>query len=145
MFRSDEPCAIATTLILPAASAENTRAAMPGVPAIPSPTTATTAMPVRALTLSIRPLASSWRNAFLTLITPRSASASGSVKPIELSDDAWKIVDTDRRSASTAANVRAAMPCTPIMPLPATVTIACPRTIASAFTGYAGDERRAET
>ena len=48
------------------------------------------------------------------------------MNPIELSDDAWKIVETERRSASIAANVRAAMPCTPIMPLPATVTIAWP-------------------
>ena len=78
-------------------------------------------------------------------MTARSASASGSVKPIELSDDAWKIVETDSRSASTAANVRAAMPCTPTMPLPATVTIAWPRTIASALTGYVASDRRAET
>ena len=69
------------------------------------------------------------------LRTARSASVSGSVNPIELSDDAWKIVETDSRSASTAANVRAAMPWTPAMPLPATVTIAWPRTIASALTG----------
>ena len=57
------------------------------------------------------------------------------MKPIELSDDAWKIVETESRSASTATNVRAAMPCTPTMPLPATVTIAWPRTIAIALTG----------
>ena len=37
---------------------------------------------------------------------------------------------------STAEKVRAAMPCTPAMPLPATVTIAWPWTIASALTGY---------
>ena len=47
------------------------------------------------------------------LLTARSASVSGRVKPIELSDDAWKIVETDSRSASTAENVRAAMPWTP--------------------------------
>ena len=63
MFRSDDPCAIATTLIDPAASAENTRAATPGAPAMPSPTTAMTAMPGRAVTLSTSPLASSSRNA----------------------------------------------------------------------------------
>ena len=57
MFRSDEPCAMATTLMRPAASAVNTRAAMPGVPAMPSPTTAITAMPGFAVTLSISPLA----------------------------------------------------------------------------------------
>ena len=47
---------MATTLMLAAASAEKTRAAMPGAPAMPSPTTATTAMPRRAVMLSIRPL-----------------------------------------------------------------------------------------
>ena len=57
MLRSDEPCAIATTLMPPVASAENTRAATPGVPTMPSPTTATTAMPGRAVTLSIEPRA----------------------------------------------------------------------------------------
>ena len=97
---------------------------MPGAPAMPSPTTATTAMPGRAVTLSMRPARSSSRNAARRLLTARSASPSGSVKPIELSDEAWKIVDTDSRSESTATNVRAAMPWTPTMPLPATVTIA---------------------
>ena len=135
MLRSDEPCAIATTLMPPDESAEKTREAMPGAPAMPSPTTATTAMPGRAVTLSMRPSSSSSRNAARRLLTARSASPSGSVKPIELSDEAWKIVDTDSRSESTATNVRAAMPWTPTMPLPATVTIAWPRTMAIALTG----------
>ena len=65
---------------------------------MPSPTTAITAMPGLAVTLSIRPLAISPLNTCWMLLTARSASDSGSVKPIELSDDAWKIVDTDSRS-----------------------------------------------
>ena len=48
MLRSDDPCAMATTLMPPASSAVNTRAEMPGVPAMPSPTTATTDICVRA-------------------------------------------------------------------------------------------------
>ena len=63
MLRSDEPCAIAITLSPLRASAVNTRAAMPGVPAMPSPTTAITATPGRAATPSMRPRASSSRNA----------------------------------------------------------------------------------
>ena len=118
---------------------------MPGLPAMPSPTTAITAMPGRSVTLSIRLLESSSRNARRKLLTARGASDSASVNPIELSDDAWKIVETDSCSASMAPNVRAAMPCTPTIPLPATVTIACPRTIASALTGYLTIDRRAET
>ena len=57
MLSSEEPCAIATTLILPAASAEKTPAAMPGVPCMPSPTTAIVAMPGSSSTPSISPRA----------------------------------------------------------------------------------------
>ena len=54
MFRSDDACAIATTLMPPVSSAVKTRAEMPRVPAMPSPTTATTESEVRADTRSIR-------------------------------------------------------------------------------------------
>jgi hypothetical protein len=57
------------------------------------------------------------------------------VKPIELSEEDWKIVDTERPSAWMAAKVRAAMPGTPMRPLPATVTSVCFRIVASALTG----------
>ena len=67
------------------------------------------------------------------------------MKPIEFSDDAWKIVETETFSALTAVNVRAAMPGTPAMPLPATVTTAWPRTVARAFTGCPFPLRRAVT
>jgi hypothetical protein len=46
---SEDPCAIATTLSPALASAENTRDATPGVPTIPSPTTAMTDMSLRAV------------------------------------------------------------------------------------------------
>ena len=58
MLSSDEPCAMAMTLTRPEARAEKTRAATPGVPAIPRPTTAITATPRRAVTPSTRPAAS---------------------------------------------------------------------------------------
>ena len=45
MLSSLEPWAMATTLIPPAARAENTPAATPGVPAMPRPTTARVATP----------------------------------------------------------------------------------------------------
>ncbi len=126
---------MATTLTPPAARAENTRAAMPGAPAIPLPTTATTLIPLRVVTPSMRPAPSSSRKAFLSAATARAASASGRVKPIELSDEAWKMVDTERPSTCTASKVRAAIPGTPTMPFPATVTRAWPLTVARAFTG----------
>ena len=60
MFSSDEPWAMATMLISPAARAENTREAMPGVPAIPRPTTAMVAIPgcTRMLSTSRRAISS---------------------------------------------------------------------------------------
>ena len=54
---------------------------------------------------------------------------------MELSELAWKIVETDSFSAWTAPKVRAATPGTPMRPLPATVTRAWPLMVASAFTG----------
>jgi hypothetical protein len=116
MLRSDEPCAMAITLTSAAASARNTRAAMPGVPAMPSPTTAITAAGPADVTSSTRPAASSSRNARRSAATACGASGAGSVKPMELSDEAWKMVDTDSDSPCMAANVRAAMPGTPIIP-----------------------------
>ena len=93
-------------------------------------------MPRRDVTLSTSPVDDSLLERLHgRAATPRSASVSGIVNPIELSDDAWKIVDTESRWQSTAANVRAATPCTPSMPLPATVMIACSCTMAIALTG----------
>ena len=86
----------------------------------------------------MRPAASSSRNAFLSAATARAASASGRVKPIELSDEAWKIVETERPSAWTGSNVRAAMPGTPTMPFPATVTRAWPADGGERLHGVAG-------
>ena len=135
MFSSDEPWAIAITFTPPAARAEKTRAEMPGVPAIPLPTTATTATSPRDVMPSMRPVWSSSRKARRSAVTALPASPSGRVKPIELSEEAWKIVETESDSACTAVNVRAAMPGTPIMPLPATVTSAWLLIVARAFTG----------
>ena len=77
MLSSEEPCAIAMTLMRPAARAEKTRAAMPGVPAIPRPTTAITATPRRELTPSTRPARISSRKARSSAATARAASALG--------------------------------------------------------------------
>ena len=112
---------------------------------MPFPTTAITATPDREATPSMRPAWISSRNALWSAATARLASPSARVKPIELSEEAWKIVETDSPSACTAAKVRAAMPGTPIIPRPATVTRACPRTVATAFTGNPASVRRADT
>ena len=69
--------------------------ATPGVPAMPRPTTAITATPRRAVTPSTSPASSSSRNAASSAATARAASTPGSVKPIELSEEDWKMVETE--------------------------------------------------
>ena len=66
MFRSDAPCAIARTLTAAVASAPNTFAATPGVPAMPSPTTARMLQPGSTCTCWICPSRSSRSNACRT-------------------------------------------------------------------------------
>ncbi len=135
MFSSDEPCAMATTLIPPAASAEKTRDAMPGVPAIPRPTTEIVESPARSSTPSISRRAISSANASSRLRRASLALACGTERQIECSEEAWEINETEIPSRWSAANVRAAMPGTPSMPLPVTVRRAWPEIADSALTG----------
>ena len=83
------------TLIRASASAENTREAMPGVPAIPSPTTTSVARPVCTSTPSISWRAISGRNVSSRLLRARSALSAGTLKQIECSDDAWVMSETE--------------------------------------------------
>ena len=145
MLSSEEPWAIATTLIPAAARAEKTPAAIPGVPCIPRPTTATVAMPGLASTPSISPRAISSRNSRVRLSRASSATGSGTLKQIECSDDAWLMSETEICRACSAAKVRAAMPGTPSMPLPVTVISAWPAAAVSAFTGLRPAPTRSET
>ena len=135
MFSSDEPWAMATMLTLASASARNTRAAIPGCPAIPMPTTASVDSPARASTASISSRAISSRNSSASRVRARLAAVSGTEKQIDCSDDDCEMSDTLIDSSNRAANVRAAMPGTPSMPLPWTVMRACPGMAESAFTG----------
>ena len=64
-----------------------------------------------------------------------SASGSGTLKQIECSDDAWEMSETEICRPCSASKVRAAIPGTPSMPLPVTVTSACPPAAVSALTG----------
>src|SRR5256712_3741858 len=109
---------------------------MPGVSAMPSPTTTRVARPVRASTPSISCRAISRWNVCSRLRRARCALSSGTLKQIECSDEAWVMSDTEIPSWCTAAKVRAAMPGTPSMPLPVTVSSACFGMAESAFTGY---------
>ena len=135
MLSSELPCAIATTLIRPAARAENTAAATPGVPCMPSPTTATVAMPGLTSMPSISPRRISPVNSRSRLSRASSANGSGTLKQIECSDDACEISDTEIWRVCSAWKVRAAMPGTPSIPLPVTVTSAWPPAAVRALTG----------
>ena len=127
---------MATTLIPAAASAENTPAATPGVPCMPSPTTATVAMPVFDLdAVDLAPADLVGELPLEALARVGRRTVSGTVKQIECSDDAWEMSETEIWRSCSAWNVRAAMPGTPSIPLPVTVTSACPPAAVSAFTG----------
>jgi len=145
MLSSELPCAIATTLIFAAASAVNTAAATPGVPCMPRPTTATVAMPRLSSTPSISPRPISAVNSRSRLSRASVASPSGTLKQIECSDDACEISETDICRSCSAWKVRAAMPGTPSIPLPVTVTSACPPAAVSALTGNRAGATRSDT
>jgi hypothetical protein len=74
----------------------------------------------------------------------RRAAASGTEKQIDCSDEDCEISDTLVPCWYSAAKVRAAIPGTPSMPLPVTVSSACPPAAESALTGYFSSVRRAE-
>ncbi len=95
MFSSEEPCAIATMFTSAADSAPNTRAAMPGWPAMPMPTTASVARPptISTPSISLRPISS--RKTSINRSRARFADASGTLKQIDCSDDDCEISETD--------------------------------------------------
>jgi hypothetical protein len=135
MFSSDEPWAMATTLIRSRATAAKVRAAMPGAPRMPRPTTATSEIPFSARTVSTSRVASSGAKASRSARVAWSASVSGTTKQMLDSLDAWLIMLTEWPAWASAVNVRAATPGTPIMPLPSTETSACRGIAVSALTG----------
>ena len=136
---------MATTLIFAAASAPKTAAATPGVPCIPSPTTATVAIDGVSSTPSISPRAISPPNSRVRLSCASFASASGTLKQIECSELACEMRETEIWRSCRAWKVRAAIPGTPSMPLPVTVTRAWPPAAVSALTGKRAGDTRSDT
>ena len=108
---------------------------MPGVPAMPSPTTTSVAAPARTSTRSISCRAISRRNVAARPLRARSACSSGTLKQMDCSDDAWLMSEIEIPSWCTAAKARAAMPGTPSIPLPVTVSRACLGIADTPFTG----------
>ncbi len=95
IFRSDAPCAIARTLTAAFDSALNTFAAAPGVPAMPSPTTARMLQSVATATSWIWPCLSSDSKAWRTIRSVTAASGRGTAKQIECSELACEMRITE--------------------------------------------------
>ena len=125
---------MARTLTPAPASAPNTSAAMPGVPAMPSPTTLRMLWPVSASTSWICPSRSSTAKARRTVAAVRSASFSGTAKQIECSELPCEIRITEIPSSRSAPNSRCAVPGTPIIPAPSTLTSATASMLVMPFT-----------
>jgi hypothetical protein len=71
-------------------------------------------------------------------------AASGTLRQIECSEEACEMSETEIPSRCRASKVRAAIPGTPSIPLPVTVTSACDEIADKAFTGYRARVRRPE-
>ena len=113
---------------------------------MPRPTTATVAMPGLTSTPSISPPADLAGELPLAgSRAPRSRSVSGTLKQIECSEEAWEMSETEICRSCSAWKVRAAMPGTPSMPLPVTVTSAWPPAAVSALTGNRAGATCSET
>ena len=84
---------------------------------------------------SISPRAIWSRNSSASRSRARPAAPSGTEKQIDCSDDDCEMSETLIPWWWSASNVRAAIPGTPSMPLPATVSSAWPLTAESALTG----------
>src|ERR1041384_6836235 len=92
ILSSDEPCEMAMTLTLDAPSAAKTLPAMPGVPFMRSPTTATMAMESSAEMSSMWPRSKSNSSEERKALTTRAASDELTTKQMLFSDDACEII-----------------------------------------------------
>ena len=121
MFSSDEPCAVAITLIPFRASELNKVAEIPGVFFICSPTMATIDSSFSTRMLMLFPSPISWLNSFSMDFTALLVSAGETANVMEYSDDAWVIKITLIFLAAIAPNKRDEIPCTPTSPGPCKV------------------------
>ncbi len=124
MLRSEAPCAIARTLMPALPSVPKNRPALPGMPAMSSPTTAMIAQPFVTPTRCTCPSLSSTANARSTTVRTWSAASSRTAKQIECSELPCEISMTDTPASRSAPNSRSAVPGTPIMPAPSRFTSA---------------------
>ena len=136
MLRSDAPCAIARTFTPARARAENSRAATPGEPAMPSPTTASVVMPGVALTSTSWPAVTSRENVCRRWSRAAYASRSWTTQQIECSELPCEIITTEIPASRKAPNARSAVPGTPIIPAPSMLMSARPEKIVTPLIGW---------
>ena len=85
---------------------------------MPSPTAASTLMPVVNCTRCTWPTVISCANACSSALRARSDSCCLTTQQIECSDEPCEIITTDTCAVRSAANTRSAVPGTPIRPVP---------------------------
>src|SRR5882672_5235383 len=134
MLYSEEPCAMAIILIPSLPIVLKTRPAMPGVPAMFSPTAATTATFRLTVTCSSSWWWTSSYNASRSAFSVRTASAACTTKQMLSCEDDCEIITMFARTEAVATNMRAEMSGTPMIPGPATVISATSRVAVTAFT-----------
>ncbi|MDL1885946.1 ABC transporter substrate-binding protein [Anaerolineae bacterium CFX8] len=122
MLHSDDPCAMAMTLMPRSPITENTRPATPGVPRIPAPTAVIITTFSSTSTRSMSRRASSAASSASIASRTFRAVLSVTRKQKLCSDDDCEIIRMLAPACALARKVRPAMPGTPIIPLPLTVS-----------------------
>mmetsp|Transcript_248 Transcript_248/g.750 ORF Transcript_248/g.750 Transcript_248/m.750 type:complete len:211 (+) Transcript_248:1131-1763(+) len=135
MLCSDEPCASARMLMPALDSAVASLARMPFCSCMFSPTMATMLFEKVASTQEISFSSSSARKTFLRTSTAMAPWLPGTAAQMEYSEEAWAIKMQEMFSLRSALNMRDAMPGTPIIPVPSTLTSATLLTLVNPLTG----------
>ncbi len=108
----------------------------PGMPAMPSPTTARMAISPVTPMLCTCPWASSWAKARSNTAVARATWPAGMAQQMECSELACEIRMTDMSSSRSAPNSRCAVPGTPIMPAPSRLSSATFSMLVMPLTGW---------
>ena len=137
MLRSDEPCAMARTLMPALPSAPKNVAATPAVCAMSSPTAARMLHEATRSTRWMCPSRISGSKARRDVVRASSACASGTAKQMECSELACEMSTTLTPTSRSAPKSRCATPGTPIIPVPSTLTRAMPSMVENPLTALA--------
>ena len=140
IFRSDDPCAIARTLMPALLSAPKQLPAIPSRSIMPSPTIAMMQQPSVRSTVCTSPRCISRANVCSTVCFASAACERGTAKQIECSELACEIMTTETSTACSAPKSLWATPGIPIIPVPSTLIKTISSTAAKPFIGASIDE-----